>query len=84
MELHLEDYLIETNRTFYALKYLLESLETEINEHWHILLGDNREFYKETGDILLLVHASQLLLEHAESVRKTYDEIVAEFYKENL
>ena len=84
MELHLEDYLIETSQTFYALKYLLENLETEINEQWHILIGDNRELYKETGNILLLVHASQLLLEHAESVRKKYDEIVAEFYRENL
>ena len=84
MELHLEDYLMETSQTFYALKYLLESLETNINQNWHILLGDNREFYKEIGDLLLLVHALQLLLEHAETIRKKYNEIVAEFYKENL
>ena len=84
MELHLEDYLIETRQTFYALKYMLENLETVINQNWRIMLGDNREFYKETGDLLLLIHASQLLLEHAETVRQKYNEIVETFYREKL
>ena len=84
MELHLEDYLIETRQTFYALKYMFENLETVINQNWRILLGDNRELYKEANNLLLLIHASQLLLEHAETMRKKYDEIVAAFYKEKL
>ena len=84
MELHLEDYLIETNQTFYALKYMLENLEIEINQNWRILLGDNREFYKEASNLLLLIHASQLLLEHAETVRQKYNGIVEAFYRKNL
>ena len=51
MELHLEDYLIETRQTFYALKYILENLETVINQNWRILLGDNRELYKEANNL---------------------------------
>ncbi len=84
MELHLEDYLIETRQTFYALKYMLENLEIEIGQNWHILIGDNREYYKEANNFLLLIHALKLLLEHAETVRKKYDEIVAAFYREKL
>ena len=84
MELHLEDYLIETRQTFYALKYMLENLEIEIGQNWHILIGDNREYYKEANNLLLLIHASQLLLEHAEKKKKKYNEIVAAFYRENL
>lgn len=84
MSIELEDYLIETGTTVCALKYLLESIEKEICEYWKLFIGKNREHLDDAEELISIIHAAKLVLKHIESVREKYDEVVKNFYKENL
>ena len=84
MSIELEDYLIETRTTVCALKFLLETIEKEVCEYWGLFIGKNREHLDDAEKLISIIYAAKLTLKHIESVRKKYDEVVSNFYKENL